>query len=307
MFLSKDFIETADNLVFAVVEQGLEQNRVLCFLRYIQENGVWKKLDTGAANAFLQNHHPCYLFHSESRDADLHAVAVDQIRHHHCPRQRLQTLLAGKAQHSVERDLQDLCVLFQSYGLELAGFGVTGSLLIGAQNETSDIDLVIYDRTLFMQTRAIIRQAIADNRLQALSHQDWLSSFHRRGCCLDFASYIWHEKRKYNKALINGRKFDISLLLMQKPAACKIRKMGKSTLQALIRDDRQAYDYPARFLLTHPLVKECLSYTATYTGQAIAGERVEISGLVEQMASGEQRIIVGSSREADGEFIRVMP
>jgi len=43
MFFAKDFIETAEGLIFAVVEQGLEGGKALCFLRYVLTPSGWKK------------------------------------------------------------------------------------------------------------------------------------------------------------------------------------------------------------------------------------------------------------------------
>ena len=69
MFLAKDFIETAEGLVFAVVVQGDEQGKVLCFLRYIKDTVGWKKVDTQEANAFLKQYFPEYLYYSSILDA----------------------------------------------------------------------------------------------------------------------------------------------------------------------------------------------------------------------------------------------
>ena len=71
-------------------------------------------------------------------------------------------------------------------------------------------------------------------------------------------------------------------------------------------DDTAAFDYPAEFKLNHPHIDSVVSFTATYTGQAVKGEMVEVSGLVEQNSQGIKRIVVGSSREAHGEYIKVM-
>jgi predicted nucleotidyltransferase len=49
-----------------------------------------------------------------------------------------------------------------------------------------------------------------------------------------------------------------------------------------------------------------VSFTATYTGQAVNGELIEIAGVVEQNAHGVKRIVIGSSREAHGEYIKVI-
>jgi len=47
-------------------------------------------------------------------------------------------------------------------------------------------------------------------------------------------------------------------------------------------------------------------YTATYTGQAEQGERIEVAGQLEVSNTGLVRILVGSSREAEGEYIKVL-
>jgi len=199
-----------------------------------------------------------------------------------------------------------LCKLYHQYGLELSCMGVTGSLLIGAQNSGSDIDLVIYGRENFQQARSLTRKFIAANLLQPLAQSDWLSSYQRRGCALTLDEYIWHEQRKYNKALINHRKFDLALLDEKTTAAVHYEKQGKVILQALVTDASAAYDYPALFGIDHPQIANCISFTATYTGQAVTGERVEISGLLERSLTGDQRVIVGSSREAEDQYIKVI-
>jgi predicted nucleotidyltransferase len=63
MFNAKDFIETAEGLIFAVVEEGLEQGRVLCFLRYARHASGWKKYSTGQANSLLKSTFPEYLYY----------------------------------------------------------------------------------------------------------------------------------------------------------------------------------------------------------------------------------------------------
>ena len=63
---------------------------------------------------------------------------------------------------------------------------------------------------------------------------------------------------------------------------------------------------PAEFKIAHDEFDAIVSFTATYTGQAVKGEIVEVSGVVEQSQQGVKRIVVGSSREAHGEYIKVI-
>lgn len=306
MFLAKDFIETAEKLIFAVVADGTEQGKVLCFLRYIPEDTGQKKVATGAANHFLSQHHADYLHYSPVLDAHLHAVSVERVVKHHQPKQRLQDILQIPQPDIVEQDLIALCQLLKANGLDLSQCGVTGSLLIGAQQASSDIDLVCYDRAVFQHCRQLVGELIALGVIQELNEHDWQQSYQRRDCELSFSDYVWHERRKLNKAVINGRKFDLNFINPCSEPSVTYQKCGAIVLQATVIDDTAAFDYPAEFKIDHAQIDSVVSFTATYTGQAVRGERIEIAGIVEQNAQGIKRVVVGSSREASDEYIKVL-
>ncbi len=307
MFFAKDFIETAEGLIFAVVDQGLEDGKALCFLRYALTSSGWKKVATEQANSLLHQQHPDYLHYSPILDAHLHAVAADRIVKHHQPKHRLQRLMLASRHDAVERDLFRLCELLGQHGLDLAQTGVTGSILVGLQNQSSDIDLVCYGREVFHQCRAITRKLIEQGHLQDLNDQDWRQSYRRRSCALSFDEYVWHERRKCNKAVIDGRKFDLNFIDHDAGSeAVLYQKCGAITLQCKVVDDARGFDYPAEFKIDHQQISAIVSFTATYTGQAVSGEMVEVSGVLEQSEQGVKRIVVGSSREAHGEYIKVI-
>jgi predicted nucleotidyltransferase len=71
-------------------------------------------------------------------------------------------------------------------------------------------------------------------------------------------------------------------------------------------DARSAYDWPARYEVDHDVIREVVSYTATYFGQAVEGERIEARGMVERSPDGARRLILGSSREASQAYLRVI-
>jgi uncharacterized protein len=314
-YLPKDFIETPEGLYFAVVQQGTEhcggQEKVLCFLRYIKcdpkKNRLWHKVATEPANSYLKQHYPQYLHYSAMLDAQLHAVATGHIIQHYRPRERLQQILLSEQRDKVEQDLYELCQLFQQYGLDLTQAGVTGSILIGAQQHLSDIDLVFYDRDIFHKARSITAELIDKKQLNALGEKDWQEAYARRSCTLDLQAYVWHEQRKFNKGLINGRKFDLNFIDDERYSdQVTYHKIGKITVQCKITEDRYSFDYPAFYSIDHENICSVICFIATYTGQAIVGETVEISGFLEQAEDGSKRIVVGSSREAPSEYIKVI-
>jgi predicted nucleotidyltransferase len=307
-FKPKDALKTHDNLYYSVIKAGLEAGKVLCCLRYRYHYGCWEKFNTRSAHHFLRQYSPDVLFYSTSMDVEVHAIAIDDIEVHYQPHECLPLLLQQNTDDTVIKDLITLCELFSAKGLDLTQVGVTGSLLIGAQNPLSDIDLVFYNRDLFYQEQRVTQQLMTDDKLQPLSRTHWQESFTRREGELSFEEYHWHEQRKVNKVLINGRKVDLTLLDKEKnntPPLSYI-KQGKITLTARITDDYYSFDTPALFLINHPEIKTVLCFTATYSGQAKKGEIVEISGQLEKAENGHLQIIVGSSREAKQEYIRVL-
>ncbi|MFW5638973.1 MAG: DNA polymerase subunit beta, partial [Methanoculleus sp.] len=62
------------------------------------------------------------------------------------------------------------------------------------------------------------------------------------------------------------------------------------------------FDNPAVYAVDHDEIGRVLSFTHTYSGQALAGEVIEARGVVER--HGDERwLIVGTTREAKGEYI----
>ncbi len=303
----KDFIETAEGLIFAVLVDGAEHHRHLCFLRYLKTATGFRKVETEEANRLVTSDFPHYRFHSVQRDIDLHGVARDKIVRHYRPMQRLPEIISSACLDPIEYKLVSVVKVLENSGISPARLGITGSLLIGAQTAGSDIDLVLYDRGDFGHLREIVRQAIANQSLESLSEAQWVETYRRRGCSLSFDEYRWHEARKYNKASFSGAKIDFSLVSEHTGQDHRsYRKIRPKEIIAPVTDARYAFDHPARYLVSHPDVTEIVSFTPTFAGQAIAGETVIACGILEESGCGMRRLVVGSSREAPGEYIKVV-
>lgn len=308
-YLPKDFVQTKDGLMFAVVSYHPHQQKVGSFLRYARSGDAWQKVDTAQANRLLSRHHPQYLFKSKQFDAEFHAVNITDVVKHHRPEQRLKALLAAKPQDEIEQKLHKLITILVRFGVNCDFLGLTGSMLIGQQKKGSDIDLVVYGRQAFHQTRDAVKQAVASGLIEELDLSLMKDNFNRRGGDLNFDEFAWHESRKFNKAAIDGTKFDIGMVCLPDELEHDHHhyiKQGVSTVKAVVLDDHQAFDFPARYLIDNEMTPEVVSFTHTYVGQAIAGETIEVAGAVEcDSASGQRRLVVGSTREAIGEYIKV--
>ncbi len=308
-YLPKDFVQTEDGLMFAVVSYHPHQQKVGSFLRYAISGDSWQKVDTAQANRLLSRHYPQYLFKSKQFDAEFHAVNLSDVVKHHRPEQRLKALLAAQPQDEIEAKLHKLITILVQFGVDCDFLGLTGSMLIGQQKKGSDIDLVVYGRKAFHQTRDAVKQAVASGLLEELDLSLMKDNFNRRGGDLNFDDFAWHESRKFNKAAIDGTKFDIGMVCLPEELEHDHHhyiKQGISTVKAVVLDDHRAFDFPARYLIDNEMTPEVVSFTHTYVGQAIAGEIIEVSGAVEcDSASGQRRLVVGSTREAIGEYIKV--
>ncbi len=308
-FRPKDYIYT-QGFYAAVVAYELEDDRVLTTLRYYQDElGDVVKLSTQQANEFLKQNKPEYLFHSKNHDVLLHAISIDEIERIFIPNEAYLFLKTLPVHDVKQTQTLELINFFVNSGLQTQSIGVTGSVLIGFQTDKSDIDIVIYGRESFCKVRELIKQALENDFFQALDYEVWKDSFNRRDASITFDEYVFHEERKLNKFLYNGTKVDVSLVLNENELINEhgpFKKESSITLKARVIDDSKSFDLPARYYLDNPELNEVVCYTATYVGQAIQGEMIEISGMIEINSHGEKRIVVGTSREAKNEYIKVI-
>ena len=95
-FSARDFVETDDGLVFAVVDSQLENGRLTAYLRYRREQGRLEKLSTWQARTLLVDHDSEFIIYSPSRDTWVQAIPLDEISQHYSPRSKLKEILSAE-------------------------------------------------------------------------------------------------------------------------------------------------------------------------------------------------------------------
>ncbi len=302
----KDYIALDDKLFFAVVSEYQEDGRALTFLRYIKDADGMHKIETQQAHELISAARPELLFHSHYADIDLHGIALSSITKLYRPHQTVARLLKMSAPDNKQQDAIAIIKRLLAAGINKDCIGITGSLMLDTHNAQSDIDIVIYGRERFFAVRRLIKKYLA---AEALPDALWQNAWRRRACALDFAEYKLHELRKFNKCVSGISTVDISMVpesheRFQENGPYK--KIGQRMISGIVTDDNYAYDFPARYAIAHETIDEIVSYTATYAGQARTGEMIEAAGYIEQGGDKRQRLVVGTSREAVGEYLRLV-
>jgi predicted nucleotidyltransferase len=191
------------------------------------------------------------------------------------------------------------------FRLPRGAIGCTGSLLCGLENASSDIDLVVYGSHWFT-AQSRVKQGISRGKIEGMSPEMWQKVYEKRKPDIPFELFVLHEQRKFNRGQIDGTYFDIlytrSYDELKGAPSGNGEILGKDTIEAKVTDASLAFDSPAVYSINHESISRILSFTHTYSGQALNGETIEARGIIERHGA-EQWLIVGTTREAKGEYI----
>ena len=296
----RDFFITQDDWIFAVSDY-FHPHGIRSTLRYVpdeegerQMNGKrYHKYDFDDSFDFMRKHRPEWV-------EDVHVVPEEQVKRILSPNEAIQRLVASDSRIAV------IVKVLEKAGVPRSHMGVTGSLLPGLQNETSDVDFVVYGKYWFIARDAIAEEKKRSGPIEDINMEMWQRIYKKRIPEISFEEFVVHEKRKGNRGMVEGTYFDLLFVrdweqIKEPPARGK--DTGTMRIEATITNTDLAFDSPAVYKVEHPEIDHVLSYTHTYAGQALPGELIEAQGVVE-ITGEKKRLVVGTSREPKGEWIR---
>jgi predicted nucleotidyltransferase len=305
-----------------------------------------KITDTTKTYGILKDYFPEYLFYDETKDITLHAVPNEDVIDILKPNDRLNEILESQ-NDEFEEKCKNLADKLHSYGLSYKYMGVSGSTVIKLNNKNSDIDFVIYGMKNHKKARDILKTIFEENEenekdkknknklntknIYPLSEDFWKKAYNKRikDNTLSYDEFVWHEKRKYNRGIISNTMFDLLATrnwdeINSKYGDYTYKNLGFIKIECNIVDDDYIFDNPAiykidnvkiidlktenKLSLNPDEIKEIVSFTHTYAGQAFNGEKVIVRGKLEGVNSpygNYKRIVVGTSREAFNEYIKL--
>jgi predicted nucleotidyltransferase len=293
----RDFIETKNGWIFSVADYAYSEG-FRCLLRYVpnpagsRESGgkKYKKMEFDESFEFLLREKPKYVH-------DLHVVPEKDVARIYRPHKELPVV--AKKDNRVNR----ISTLLAQGGIPGKCMGITGSMLVGLQSPSSDIDFVVYG-SYWWKAREIVTKAKAEGLIQELDESMWRRIYSKRKPEIGFEEFVLHEQRKGNRGMIDGTYFDLLFTRDWSQIGPNLpgKVVGRHKIVGKVVDAQFSFDSPAIFKVEHE-ISEIFCYSHTYAGQALPGEIVEAVGVLEETPAG-QRLVVGTTREAKGEWIR---
>jgi len=293
----RDFLETKDHWIFAVADYQHPQG-FRSLLRYVPDpegdrsrDGIrYRKVDFDESYQVLREHKPEYV-------KDLHVVPATDVLRFYTPSSELLEVAARDPR------LNKIVSILTDGGVPLDQMGITGSMLLGLNGPASDIDFVVYGRW-WWKAREVIARAKDDGQIEELDTGMWKKIYAKRRPEIPYWEFVVHEIRKGNRGMVDKTYFDLLFTRdwSQIEPLETGRELGRMKVVAEVTDATFAFDSPGILKLDHK-VGELLCYSHTYAGQALVGETVEAVGVLEETSRG-LRLVVGTTREARGEWIR---
>ena len=329
------YIKTRDNLFFAANSYNHPETHYIAFLRYVPSpdgdrmlDGVrYRKLSSDEAYEYLKRNHPEYLFNWNISNKKMMGVCVDDVVRVYNPVEGLKKIRESNDKSELYEKITLLSDIFHDYaGIDYSHMGISGSCLIGLEDDSSDIDFIVFGIDEHKKAIEFYSKAKNDDNMElnAINDDYWEFVYDKRikDDSMRLDEFKWYESRKNNRGIIRDTLFDILLNRtddeIESVENIVINQLGKVRITCDICDDSLSYDNPATYRInnirflegTSRNIESILSFTHTYTGIVKNNERVIASGVCEEHEdkdSGEKKykLIIGTTRESINEYIKL--
>lgn len=311
-------------------------------------NGVkYSKVDSNQAYTYLRKNYPEYLFYDEvTQVEEMMGVPLDKIKRIIRPQDRLSEIReeyipkinSGEVLNEKEElfsKLIDLSDFFHYIaGIDYEDLGISGSICPNLQKKgTSDLDFVVYGLenhraaiNAFKKYKDVEVEISELNKtvtLNSINDEFFEKVYHKRikDDSLSKDEFVWYENRKSNRGLIDNVLFDILATKAYNEidgfyGDTVYEPLGNTTIKCIISNALESFDNPAVYDVVevehvsgveYP-ISSLASFTHTYAGEVLEGEKVISRGKVEKVTRGEEfyyRVVVGTTRESLDEFIKL--
>ncbi len=322
-----DIIETADNLFFDVKGLLHPVDKVVAFIRYVPnsrgdrqgEGGHYRKVYALSERySLLKKAYPHYLFYDPVFDENLCEVPVHAISRHYKPTHRLQQFRKEDVLDETEELALELIQhLKDNAEVSWTDLGISGSILIGLHNPTSDIDPVVYGSDNCYRVNSALKILQKENGSPMTSYDRKglreLFAFRSKDTVVSFKDFVRTESRKAFQGKFRGRDYFFRFVKnwnekKEKYGELMYTSEGQAKIKARIVDDSESIFTPCRYRIenveilegerTDEEIREIASFRGRFCEQAREGEIVIAQGKVEKVQKEDQleyyRLLLGN-------------
>jgi len=326
-FREGDFVESVEGLIFDVKGLIHPKDRVIAYVRYVpdplgdrvRENLRYRKIyELSERFRFLSENYPQYLLHDPFIGEVVEAVPRWMIKSFYKPEFKLAEMVKKcRELNSIEDLALKLALtLRDEANISLDKVGISGSILIGLHNQSSDLDIIVYGYRNCLKVYEALKTLRQLNVLESCAKIiDKLYRFRSRETPIPFNVFRNIEGAKLLQGLFHGREYFIRLVrdyneVDEKYGDRKYRNLGRIILKATVINDSESVFTPCRYLIddveivegAHYPVKEVASFRGRFCEQARIGDRIIVEGKLEEIKfKGEKyyRVILGG----EGDYI----
>jgi predicted nucleotidyltransferase len=332
IFREGDFIETRDRLIFDVKGLVHPPDRVIAFLRYYpseagrrERDGVRYDKVYSLDDRFnlLKKIAPSYIIFDQVFGSAMQAVPVGDIDRLYQPTDKLIEFLANQDDlDTMERLSLSFCeLLSKSSSIPLNKLGVTGSILVGLQSESSDIDVIVYGTKNCLSAYKAIGSLYSDSESQVRPYTEKelrkLFKFRSSDTHTEWKSFLRTESRRRLQGIFRGRDYFLRFIrdwdeVGEHYGDLTYRSLGKATVKAKVIDDTGSFFTPCFYKVDdvrlvngeprgQPPLSEICSFRGRFCEIARKGESVTGRGKLELVTDKSGRIhtrlVVGGDKE----------
>ncbi|PVX24294.1 MAG: hypothetical protein CW691_08050 [Candidatus Bathyarchaeum sp.] len=321
-----DLIETKDGIVFDVKGLVHPPNKVVAFIRYVpdpngnrQRNGkrYSKYYTLSKRYDLLKRKYPQYLVNDPVFNTLLCEVPTTDIKVHYQPADKLQEL---KNKNNLDKPetaaLNFMKILQKESRVDWSSLGVSGSILVNLQDESSDIDLVVYGSKAGYKVQETMKQIFEDKKslIKAYDRKglEELYDFRSKDTNVSLEDFVRTDSRKISHGTFMGKHFFIRFVkdqheITEKYGNIIYKPEGNSKIKATVVDDSEALFTPCCYPLADVKIldgtkaepiKEIVSFRGRFCEHAKSGESVIAEGKLERVQQKGKddyfRLLLGS-------------
>jgi len=323
-----DIIETFDNIFFDVKGLVHPPNKVVAFIRFVQDpkgdrkrNGVTyrKVYALSERYALLKRAFPQYLVYDPVFDENLCEVPTKDVRRHYQPVSRLRELRRKGAVDETERlALTFIEILKEICNIPWRKLGISGSILVRLHTPTSDIDPIIYGSESCRKVHASLKTLLEDEKSSVKAYDleglQRLFDFRSGDTAMSFEDFVRTESRKVLQGKFRGRDYFVRCVkdwaeVTERYGSVHYRAEGYGKIKAQVIDDSEAFFTPCRYEIENveilegvrvKPIREIASFRGRFCEQAKIGEGVIAQGKVERVQGAEEsvhyRLLLGNRK-----------